>query len=287
VAAGSRASTSRSRAIDEGSGRRNDPIPIVPNKVYALGDCAQLDGTLSWAPKLFRRFQRINCFLLIEGGEALLIDTGVPAHASTILFQLQRLLPPNSVLKVFVTRAELDAVANLSAIREAYDVRYVMDGGSANPFDGYNDVTAGQGSAGCALTVARTSGIDLGPARQIRIVVPLFRFLPTYWPFDVATRTLFTSDAFGWTDQSRPDGVSTLSESADPLMRESVGAHILQKFWWLPGSRTKDIKDDLVTIFDTLDPEFIAPGHGCILMGRDVIKRHVSLLLELLDAYSL
>jgi flavorubredoxin len=260
-----------------------EPITIVAHKLYALGACAPLDGRVSWAPHLDGRHQAISCYLLKEDDEALLIDTGVPAHASVVLQQLERLVSPGSPLRVFLTRPELDAVANLSSIREIYEVRYVMAGGSINPFDGFDDATSTRRASGL-LSVVRTSGLDLAQGRQIRIIVPLLRFLPSYWPFDVQTRTLFTSDIFGHTDQAgamAPEVISSLSH--DVTTRESVAEHLFCKFWWLPGSKTQQIMDDLTSIFSTLDPEIVAPGHGCVLKGKDVVQRHLNLLLEVLE----
>jgi hypothetical protein len=226
------------------------PTAIVAGKVYALGGCVALDGRVSWAPPAAGRFQAITCYLLREGDESLLIDIGVPAHVSAVMHQLKELLAPGSPLKVFLTRAELDAVGNLAVIREAYDVRYVMAGGSVNPFDGYDDASSARDSSRPALPVVRTSGIDLAEGRQIRVIVPLFRFLPTYWPFDIQTRTLFTSDVFGFTDQAEDQAPEVRSSaSEDPATLESVVDHLFRKFWWLPGSDPDLMKKDVVSIF--------------------------------------
>jgi hypothetical protein len=298
------------------------PIALVPDRLYALGGSVALDGRVSWAPALDRRYQAVSCYLLKEGNQALMIDTGLAVHQAAILDQLGTVLPPGSRLRVFVTRPELDSVGNVPSLRETYDVDSLMAGGTPNPFDAFNSADlqrtpaqktaddsppSGTGSRVAvgapskanarpldltspfqtpgAESILRTKGIDVGERRHVSIITPLLRFMPTYWAFDPTTKTLFTSDAFGYTDQATDLVAEVItSDTDDRLTRKSVALHLFCKYWWLPGARTDRIRDDVVTIISQTDPEIIAPGHGCILKGRNVIQRLISLMVEVLDA---
>ena len=249
---------------------------VVPGKVYALGESVPLDGRVSWAPEVESLGQACSCYLLIEGESALLVDTGVPAHWSTIEPQLRELVAPGTSVRVFLTRPELDCVANLPAIREIYRLKDtdVLSGGADSPFDFFNEAAALNQARQHSHVVLRTSGFDLGPDRIIRIVVPKLRFLPTYWPYDVATRTLFTSDLF-----------THVCEAADgsPVV-DDLASHLLCKFWWLKGAVTQPFIEDIWSIFDQLQPEILAPNHGGIIRGSEAIDEHVRALTGVLEA---
>jgi len=249
---------------------------IVPGKVYALGGSVRLDGRVSWAPEAADLGQACRCYVLIEGDSALLVDTGVPAHWPTIEPQLRALVAPGTSARVFLTRPELDCVANLPAIRDIYSLEDtdVLSGGADSPFDFFNEAAALSQARQHSHVVLRTSGFDLGPDRKIRIVVPKLRFLPTYWPYDIATRTLFTSDMF-----------THVCEAADgSAVVDDFASHLLCKFWWLDGAVTQPFIDDIRSIFDQLQPEILAPNHGGVIRGREAIEAQVRALTDVLKA---
>ncbi|HEY1776797.1 MAG TPA: hypothetical protein VGG41_11615 [Solirubrobacteraceae bacterium] len=250
---------------------------IVPGKVYALGGSVPLDGRVSWAPATAGLSQPCSCYLLTEGDSALLVDTGVPAHWPAMETQLRALVEPGTSVKVFLTRPELDCAANLPAIREIYRLEDtdVLSGGADTPFDFFNEAAAlNQPTQGYSHVVLRTSGFDLGNERRVRIVVPKLRFLPTYWPFDVSTGTLFTSDLFTHVCEST-DGSPVLDDLA---------SHLLCKFWWLSGAVTQPFVDDLRSIFTQLQPEILAPDHGGVIRGRAAVDEQLDALTDVLAA---
>ena len=56
------------------------------------------------------------------------------------------------------------------------------------------------------------------------------------------------------------------------------------RYWWLEGAPTDSIRRGIDAVFDKYDVETIAPGYGCILRGRNVVKRHYQMLDEFLKA---
>lgn len=268
------------------------PLVLSPKRLFALGASLPLDGSLSWAPAVVGRFQFVNAYLLLENGRALLVDSGVAAHEATILAQLEQVVPAGTRLTVFLTRAEMDCMANLGAIARQFDVDGVMTGGSMNPFDAFDDVplagTPGQHfglerTDRGGLAMERTKTISLGPERELIVITPVFRLLSTFWLFDRATKTLFTSDLFGHTDSG-----AELERIVGPEDRsstpESVAAHVLSKYWWLKGADPSRLIADVRNIFDEYAPVTIAPTHGCLIDGPDAVARHVDLLIHVLRA---
>lgn len=264
------------------------PVELVVGRVYALGHPIPLDGRVSWAPELPGRYQSFNCYLLKEADQALLVDTGLRAHWPLIAQQLTQLLVPGSPLKLFMTRPEPDAVSNLSLVRQMYDMHDtdVLAGGHDTPFDFFETAASrreGPMQTGPAPGIIRTDGFDLSPTRRMAIIVPKLRFLPTFWPFDVATRTLFTSDLFAHVDQPEQTGTRIVDSLVDLCTEDELANQLFAKFWWLPGATTVEFANDLRSVFERLRPEIVAPGYGAILVGRDVIEAHLELLLRVLE----
>ena len=266
------------------------PLALSPGRLYALGGALPLDGGLSWAPELPGRVQFANAYLLLEGDRGLLVDTGVALHRDLVLEQLAQVVPDGATLTVFLTRAEMDCLSNLGPVASRFRVDGVMTGGSMNPFDAFDDVPwvgpAGQHfgleqTDRGGLSMARTKGLDLGPERSLTVITPVFRLLSTFWLFDERTRTLFTSDLFGHTD-SGPALERTAAAEADDATAESVARHLLAKFWWLAGADTERLRADLDAIFEQFRPEAVAPTHGRVLVGREVVDRHRRLLDSIL-----
>ncbi|MCU1482190.1 MAG: hypothetical protein JWQ19_2976 [Subtercola sp.] len=263
------------------------PYELVEGRIYALTGSIPLDGTASWAPVEEGRSQSLTCWLLKEGDQHMVVDTGVRALWPHISAQLATIVPPGSSLKIFMTRPEPDAVGNLAVIREVYSMEDtdVLAGGNDTPFDFFETAASSRGSrksSGATPGVLRTTGFDLSPDRPIRVIVPKLRFLPSYWPYDITTKTLFTSDVFTHVSQKTGDPLPIV-ESPEPPDADEVARHLFSKFWWLPGATTREFVDDLRGIFDRLQPEIVAPAYGGVLKGRAVIEAHLETMLEVLE----
>lgn len=259
-------------------------IELVPERLYALGGTVALDGRVSWVAASARGYQPANCYLLREGRQALLVDTGLAIHGDPIANEVRRLLPSNAELAVFLTRSEPDTVGSLGKIAEHCAVNVTYCGSTVNPWDAVDGL-----QDGVPPPVLRPPrAIDLGPDRIVDVIAPAFRMLPTSWLFDRATGTLFTSDLFGHTTLTSAvyQPVRTAEGDSETTL-ESVTGHTRAKFWWLQQMVTRPIMADLEWIFSTYEVARIAPSHGCILEGVDLIRKHHQLLQELLASAAL
>jgi len=261
-------------------------LTLAPG-VHVLANPYEVDGRVSWHAPDQRGWATANCYLLVEGRSALLLDTGLTVHAEAIIDQLRRLLADVDDLDVFTLRTgEFDSICNLAEIIETFPVRTVL--GHYDDVLRWADVHPGRrladiprASAIGERVVHRTALVDLGPGRHLELLRPSLRLLSTHWVYDEASRTLFTSDSFGYAiarDRSGPwvlDGDAV----ADDIELEDVRRHLMTtRFWWLKHSHCEQLRRDLADVFERFEVETIAPAFGRILRGADVVERHVQLV---------
>ncbi|MFE3175228.1 MBL fold metallo-hydrolase [Amycolatopsis sp. NPDC059090] len=233
-------------------------------RVFRLGGSVPLDGRVSWAPAGVRGTQPLNCYLIRSAAGAVLIDTGVRAHAARIVAQLREVLPANTPLAVVLTRTEMDCCLNLPEIEAAFPVTAVhYTGGITVPV---------VDAARERITVEEGRPLELEPIPGVplRIHAPRLRLLPTLWPYDPVSQTLFTSDAFC---HNRTEA----DEAPDPA---AVAAQLRVKFSWLDHADTAPVSDDLRAVFAAEPVETIAPGHGFPLLGKETVAAHVEAVLK-------
>lgn len=265
---------------------------IKNDSLVVLGGLVPLDGRVSWVPGAAAGFQPSNCYLLTEGDSHLLVDSGLALHAEDILRDLTSLVGTDG-LSVFFTRAEMDCVSNLEPIARRFDIERLYTGGVINPFDAFQDLSlmalrgrrhqidATRTTEGDS--VARAATIEIAPGRSLEIESPLLRLLMTFWGWDAATGTLFTSDTFTHGLMRHPDGLRIIDSTVeDTTTVEQVAGHLFAKYEWLPRATREPLRDWLAAKFDELDPEVVAPSRGCVLQGRDVVRRHLDLMLTAL-----
>lgn len=283
-------------ANDQTEAAPADLTELVPHRLFAISSTVPLDGRVSWAPNVPGRFQPINCYLAVEDDCALLIDTGVAAHGLSTVGALKRVLRDESELGVVLTRAEMDCVSGLGAVGAAFAIDRLMAGGAANPFDAFQEVGLTMGARqlvgleqpdASGLVLARTTSIGLGTRRQLEILVPMFRLLATFWIYDPDSEALFTSDIFGHTDVAAHNGSPVIDRISGNDNERSISKHLLAKHWWLRKANRMRIADATEELMRKLDPSLVCPTHGCILKGKDVVHRHVSLVVDALRNESL
>lgn len=267
-------------------------IPLAEGRLYALANSYAVDGSVAWHDPAARGFAPMNSYVLLEGEEALVIDTGVTAHREALLQQLRAVVPPTAKISILHTRiGEFNSICNTPAVLRQFEVMRLYgcyrqvhiwltflpqdaraSTATSDPFDGV---------AGEVLGNQHVLQLGSSGSRRIEAFMSSLRLLPTHWVYDAATKTLFTSDMF--THAVRPaDGDSwVVSAAGDRMTIDDVTRHLLStRYWWLPNARLDSIRRDVARVFATYDIEVIAPGYGCILSGRAVVKRHA----EMLDA---
>jgi flavorubredoxin len=253
------------------------PTTLIPERLYALGGTVPLDGRVSWFPADASGVAPLNCYLLIEGDAALLIDTGVPVHRAALIDQLRELLPHAARLSILHTRiAEYDSVGNTAAVCRAFDVKRLYAHFPANLMLVQPSPDEPRLPARLAEEIVAQVGdaIPIGDGgRELVLLGAPLRLLLTFWAYDTGTRTLFTSDSFGHLHADRAE--------ATP---EDVRAHLFAKFDWLAGADRRPLVEELTEVFASRDVETIAPMHGRPLIGTATVERNVELVANALEA---
>jgi flavorubredoxin len=248
--------------------------PLAGSRLFAAGGFIRADGTTSWLPDTARGWQPANCYVLLEDERAVLIDTGVAAHASLIVEQLKAVVPARVPLSIFLTRAELDCIGNVGPISEQLEVDGVFAGGNTNPFDAFDAVESAR--ATIRVHVGKRTGqlpIVISESRSLEVLDAPLRLLATYWVFDSATGTLFTSDSFGHQLVESPEDPRIVTDG-DECDHDVVERHLLAKFGWIAEADTTLVRKGLEAVFADRDVEIIAPTNGCAIVGRAAVAAH-------------
>ena len=229
----------------------------------------------------------MSCYLVSEGQAATLIDTGYADAEGDVVEQLRIALPQGAGLTVFLTRAEYEGIGNVGAVHAAVGIEHLIAGGIANIFDGYAEVAGFTRRWDERTFVDRVppgQSLPVGSSRRLEVLSAPLRILATFWVFDRVSKTLFTSDAFGHTSlASREGSVVIDSVESDASTYESVREHMLAKFAWLAHGRTQAVSAGLRRVFEERDIQVIAPMHGCVLSGREVVNRHYELVQAIIS----
>lgn len=261
-------------------------LTLVPERLYALCNAYALDGLMSTHPRSARGYSSMNCYVLVEQQDALLLDTGMSIHQRAILAQLEALLGNSSRLSILPVRSEFSALCNVRPIADRYPLGAIHGRALGEPWEwldfrpgfevpggGLVDVPAPPVWVGGALSV------DADGARRLEILSPPIRLLPGMWAYDSVTATLFTADLFTWIWRTDPGGPWLVQAEADTTTADDVRDFLVEnRYWWLAGARTERLRRDLADVFDRHDVVRIAPGYGCVIDGRDAVARQYDLL---------
>lgn len=258
--------------------------------LYALAAPYALDGRVSSHPITARGFTTMNCYLFVEPSRALLYNTGYSVHQEAMIAALGQLVGQRT-LDLMVARTEFPALCNARPIADRFAVDRVYQKNARHPAlflnfrpelkarkrDGLRTVVRLPVSAGVAVPV-----VDVGD-RSIEVLVPEIRLLPSFWAYDRATKTLLTGDLFSWVSAPTEDGPWMLDgKSATGATEESVKEFLVRnRYWWLAGADTSEMRQALATVFESNDVSTIAPDHGAVLRGQ-MIAQHYQLLDDVL-----
>jgi hypothetical protein len=268
-------------------------VELVPDRLYALPLVYELDGRVSSHPAWARGFGSVNCYLLKEGDEALLLETGFPALESDLFARLDPLLAPGTRLSIFVGRNDPSSPGNLPGLIRRYptsavysplysDRRWVLADTrpeslrAADPANLLDEVEIRK--VGLGQTVA----VGAAGTRGVVILRSLLRLLAQVWLYDAETRTLFPCETFGHLWRSSKDQPWLVEDGdRDGTTVEDVCEFLTgTRYWWLCGARAQQVEAPLVELFETLPVHCIAPVYGCMLRGSGTVERHRTLLLD-------
>ena len=259
-------------------------------RVFVLRNGFALDGRLSGYPDNARGYGASNCYLLVEDDGALLLDTGAAMFERQIISQLGELIAADTPLSIFPLRInEFMSVGNAMAIARRFNVvqcySQLPDVQDWLEFES-TDEAARRGRQAIPTTSTQTGPVQVGSSgRRVLEAFPApLRLISTFWIYDAATRTLFTSDMFNHIWHDHADGAWLLRNEDDTVTDKAFVASFLlnTRYWWLHGAALDTIRKGITDVFERCDIETIAPGFGAILQGRDMVERQFKVLDEVL-----
>src|SRR5204863_1121116 len=261
---------------------------LATGKLYALQHPFALDGRVSSYPASARGYSVANSYLLTQSDAAMLIDTGFGKDEPGIRAQIESLIAPGLPLSLFPLRLnEFMSINNVETFAGHFNVEqcYTSNIDAALWFDFGAKADGRSILDSMPITaVTRSDTIQLGKkGRLIDVMQAPIRLIATRWLYDQATRTLFSSDMFTHVWRAGADGPWIVTDHDDTTSARELRSFLLNtRYWWLEGAPTDSIRRGIADVFDSCDVETIAPGYGCILHGRNVVKRHVRMLDEVL-----
>jgi hypothetical protein len=271
-------------------------ITLAEGKLYALANPYELNGYVSTHSPKAEGFAPYQSYLAIDGGHALLIDSGMSAHGESLIAQLKSLIEPGTPLTLFPLRiGEFASVCNVRPLAEEFGLTRmygIVEGattwGDFRPdYAPFGTEVGGGALAEVETPICKTGEpVSVGPdgARTLLSMNPPIRLLPSHWLYDEATHTLFTADAFNHVWRDTADGPWIVASDEEPPAVEQVyDFMVTSRYWWLPGADTRRLRTDIRNVFETYNVDVIAPSFGCVLSGRDVVERHVEILDQVLE----
>jgi hypothetical protein len=265
--------------------------PLSDGQLHALQNPFRLDGRVSSYPASARGFSVANCYLVTQPDAAMLIDTGFGKDEPVIRAQIEQLIAPGLPLSMFPLRLnEFMSINNVETFAGHFNIDqcYTSNPDAALWFD-FGTTANGRNILDSmkVTAVTRADTIQLGKdGRAIDVMQAPIRLIATRWLYDRATRTLFSSDMFThvWRDIETGPWIVTDSDDDSTTSNDVRSFMLNTRYWWLEGVKTDSMRRGIGDIFDKHDIETIAPGYGCILRGRDVVRRHYQMLDEFLKA---
>jgi flavorubredoxin len=248
-------------------------IERIAEDILVLTDLVPIDGRVSWIPPEARGFEPYNEYVVLSDERALLIDTGVALHEESLLESLREVIGPRELV-VFVTRIELDCLGNLGRIFDLFPRVQVT---TSNIVPLLKLVHVADSTPPPIPPVRLPVGSTLAEFGfpRLRIHEALLRTLGSTWLWDEKTATLFTTDIFCTDMLSSPDESVLRWDRTGLQSPQDIRNFVLRKFDWLETADSAKLLPPWEKFFSQVQPAALAPIHGRIQVGQDLVKQVV------------
>lgn len=289
MAARARAGPGHQQTLERKAGCMNaaSPVPLVPDRLYALGGSIPNDGRISWLDGQAGGWEPLNAYMAVEGSAAYLIDTQLPIVEAEVRDQARELRHRHSLTDVtlFLTRVpEFESLGNAEILERVLPFKRVYAAYTPEEWLYFRGVAPRPDRLGYEpMLLEKGATIEWVPGRPLTTLGAPLRLLAASWAYEHESRTLFTSDGFSHAHAESSDQ-RVLTAAEDSTTEDDVRDHLLRKFDYLEGANTGAVRAALDAIFSTYEVERIAPSHGLILEGADLVQRHAGLVDNVLAA---
>lgn len=274
-----------------GVAARQTITTLVADRLYRVG-CVVPAERLSWLPSdRPGAFEPMNAYLLTDDAHCVFVEPGAPILLPALQQAIDALTPDRRVWVNF-TRNEADCIGNMGYVFGSCPQPTLLFGGAGGILEWINDPAVSilevRDFLGRIPIVEARNGTqrDIG-ALQLRWMDAGFKqMLMTQWTYEASTGCLFTSDAMGYRHLEHAEASPVIETTRDLPSVDSVAAEIASRMNWLRESDYPQVIARFEQIFRDHDVRIIAPVHGCVLRGRDVVAAHVRLVSKALRAAS-
>lgn len=261
---------------------------LVKGTLYAVGGFVPSDFPVSWLPRHLTGHMPASCYLLKDGGHALLVDTGLPVHLDSVRMDLQALVADCRQVDMIMTRREPDNILNLPPLIEALGIRTIYCAGIIDPLDFFDLMDEQNANAQLeAETLQRPKWIVPGASVEIgglRLAVSRseLRVLSVFHFFEERTRTLFGADSWTLLTQAPSSRIEVVSDPGDRISPAAIEDALDEKFEWMLGARLGPVKECIAALARFQPIERMCPTFGCIIQGSDTVGRLIDNTVEAL-----
>jgi len=242
----------------------NDYIEIAPG-VYWVGFADESAGL------------HCNPYLIVDNGEAVLIDSGSRKDFSTVMLKIMRTgTNPKSIKRLIYQHYDPDLCGNIphmEAMIDNSDLRIISHRDN-NPFINYYSTVSHKE---CIEDMGFCYEFSSG--RRLEFIRTPYCHAPgSFVTYDTATKVLFSSDIFGsydsyWTFfmEMHKECLNCHSKTICPIAGEQCHLEGVVKFHRKTMPSVKALQYALDQI-EVLDISMIAPQHGSIFYSEDSMK---------------
>ncbi len=198
--------------------------------MFAIGGCISAATSLPWTSANATGWLPVQCYALKSEGQVVVVDGGLAVHRKEIAAGLAPLLAGSRRRTIMLTRRDVDSIINLPWLLRSFPFDMIQLGsGDLSPLDFFAAFDHASAEAQLYAVASPIPVEWVAPGKTIGIGALQFenlrtsmRVLATTWLYEATTRTLFSSDSFGFLTRAGPDGPMAVTPREDQL---STDAH--------------------------------------------------------------
>lgn len=241
-------------------------LEVVKNTLFAVGSGVPGSRSVSWIPPGRPGWMPVQCFVLRDGVDALVLDCGLGAHREQVAAGLAAALAGAGTPRLLVSRWEPDAMASLPWLIDRFGVTQVLSYGGINPLDFFASFEfAARPPALVPLAIGDV--VEVGRLR-VEVLATSLRLLLTNWYYEHTTQSLFTADSFGFLSNQGGPCPFVARPTKEEISPAALHFSLMTKFDWLAGARCETLIADLRAIQSRYPIARVCPTFGGIIEGR-------------------
>jgi hypothetical protein len=264
---------------------------LVPGRLYRVG-CVVRAERLSWLPAdLAGGFEPLNAYVLTDDANCVFVEPGMPILLPALKSAIDTLVGERKVWVNF-TRNEADCIGNMGYVFGSCPQPTLLFGGAGGILEWINDPAVSMLEVRDFLgripivDAKNDTAREIGALRMRWMDAGFKQMLITQWAFEETTGCLFTSDAMGYQHLAAVDAPPVVESTRQLPSVDAVAAEIARRMNWMREAEYPEVIERFEKIFREHDVRMVAPVHGCVLKGREVVAAHVKLVSKALRAAS-